>query len=182
MRAQQIFARAIFTARVLWGALTFSCVLLGVVTVIVPSPVSHPPEESFVAIFAAVGFALAIASFVLPARVYANNVALVRVEKVEPEPTPDGPGPARFAHPELAAGRAMGIATTSLILSMALSEAVGLLGLVLHMQGAPMTLSSAFIGAAVVLAAVRFPTVPRLVEPFERAKGASFAASEGGSY
>jgi hypothetical protein len=182
MRAQQIFARAIFTVRIMWGALTFSCVLLGVVTVMVPSPVSHPPEESVVAIFSALGFALAIASFVVPARVYASNVARVRVEKVEPEPTPAGPGPARFAQPELAAGRAMGIANTSFILSMALSEAVGLLGLVLHMQGASMAMSSTFIGASVVLAAVRFPSIPRLVAPFERAQGASFAASEGGSY
>jgi hypothetical protein len=45
-----------------------------------------------------------------------------------------------------------------------------------------MTVSSAFIAAGFLLAAFRFPTITRLVGPYERAKGASFAASEGGSY
>ena len=182
MRAQQIFARAIKTVRIMWGALTFSCVLLGLMTVMVPSPVADAPDGSFVAMFAGLALAVAIASFVLPARIYATNVAQVRAEKVEPEPTASGPGAARFAHPEQEAGRAMGIAFTTFIMSMALSEAVALLGFVLHMRGAPMTISSAFIAAGALLQVARFPSIPRLIGPYERAQGASFAASEGGSY
>ena len=182
MRSQQIFARGMFTVRIMWGALTFSCVLLGLVTVMVPSPVTHAPAGSFVAIFAGLAVALAIVSFVLPARILATNLAQVRVETMPGEPGPTGPAPARFTQPEVAARRALGIANTAFILSMALSEAVALLGLVLHMQGVPMSISSAFIAAGTLLAAVRFPSVARLVGPFERATGASFAASEGGSY
>jgi hypothetical protein len=182
MTAHSIFVRALFTVRVLWFALTFSCALLGLVTVMVPGPGKPVLDATMEAVFAVVALGLAIASFVIPARMYAAMGRSGGVEKSAPEPTAGGLGPARFAAPEQAARHAVGVGNTMLILAMALSEAVGLLGLVLHMQGAPMTVSSAFIAAGFLLAAFRFPTITRLVGPYERAKGASFAASEGGSY
>ena len=75
----------------------------------------------------------------------------------------------------------MGLAFTPFLVSMALSEAVSLLGLVLRAQGAPLTHGMALIAAGTVLAAVRLPTLERLVGPYERLHGASFAASDGHS-
>jgi hypothetical protein len=180
MTARQFFARAMKTVRILWGALLFSNVLLGVVTVLAPSQARHPPELTSVEMLAAAALAVAVASFVVPARMRATYLAASRAETTPAEPTPTGAGPARFAHPDQAARRAMGGALTPFILSMALSEAVSIVGLQLHMLGAAMTVSTPFIVAGTVLAAVRFPTLARLVGPFERAHAASFAASEGG--
>jgi len=182
MTARQIFTRAMKTVRILWAALVFSNVLLGVVTFIVPSQASRPPEATLVYMLAAVALSVVVSSFVVPARMRAAYLANKRVETTPPEPTATGPALARFMDPVKAARRAMGGAFTPLIVSIALSEAVSMVGLQLHMLGASMTVSTAFIATGTLLAAIRFPTFERLVGPFERAHGASFAASEGGSY
>jgi hypothetical protein len=183
MTAQQFFKNAMVTVRILWIALTVSNLLLGLITLVVPPQVSQPPDATMQLVFAGIAVALAVGSFVLPARIYAASAAQGRVEVAEPEAMRGGMrGAARFAEPLKAARRAMGLANTPYILSMAISEAVSLLGLVLHMQGAPMTVSTPFIAAGTLLAAARFPTLERLVGPFERLHGASFAASDGSSY
>ena len=61
---------------------------------------------------------------------------------------------------------------------MALSEVVSLVGLVLHMFGAPLAISIPFFVAGTLLAAIRFPTLPRLVAPYERACGAKFTEQD----
>ena len=183
MKAQAFFAQAMRVVLTLWGALTFSNVLLGVLTVVVPSRMPPPKDLTQVAILGALAVGVAIASFVVPARMQLQMARQARAEVAEPEPMPGGMrGPARFAQPEKAARAAMGLALTPFIMSMALSEAVSLLGLVVHMQGAAMTISTPFIVAGTLLAAIRFPTVARMVGPFERAHGATFAASTGPSY
>ena len=91
-----------------------------------------------------------------------------------------GGAAARFANPVEAARRAMALGQTTFILSMALSEAVSLVGLMLHMLGAPIMVSIPFFVVGTTLAAIRFPTVGRLVGDFERTHGASFAASMDG--
>jgi len=184
MTAQQIFARALKTFRVLWFALTVSNLLLGLVTFLVPSRAAHPPDATMWQFFAALGAGLAVASFVVPARMYSRSIAGREPPQITAaEPTPDGSrGAARFAQPELAARAAMPAALTPFILSMALSETVSVLGLQLHMLGYAPTITMPFIVVGTVLAASRFPTVARLVGRYERLHGASFAASEGGSY
>ena len=182
MTAAQFFANAMKTVRILWAALTFSNVLMGLVTFLVPSQARNPPDGTTQAILGATAVGAAIASFVLPMRMYATNAGRARVEITPPELTPGGPGAARFANPLEAARRAMGLALTPFIVSMALSEVSSIIGLQLHMLGAPMTISTAFVAAGTLLAAIRLPSVARLVGPFERIHGASFAASEGGSY
>jgi hypothetical protein len=61
---------------------------------------------------------------------------------------------------------------------MALSEAVSMLGLALHMLGGPLAVSAPFFAAGTLLAAIRFPTLPRLVAPYERACGAKFSPQD----
>ena len=124
---------------------------------------------------------LAVASFVVPRTVGANAAKGARAEVLPAEPGYAGMGAAaRFANPVEAARRAMALGQTTFILSMALSEAVSLVGLMLHMLGAPIMVSIPFFVVGTTLAAIRFPTVGRLVGDFERTHGASFAASMDG--
>jgi hypothetical protein len=172
MDTQRILAKPMKVVRILWAALTFSNVLIGVVTCFMP-----PPRGQVFAL------AAAVASFIVPMRARAQALARVRVELLAGDgpPVPDRPA-GRFANPQDAARKAMANAFTPFIMSMALSEAVSLVGLSLHAVGGPLPLALGFVAAGTVLAASRFPTPARLLAPFERAKGATFAASDGGSY
>ena len=176
MTPAQIIARALPTARILWAALTFSNVLLGVVTFVQPG--GGKLEPMVVMVLYAYALASAIASFVLPMVASASATRKARAQVVETGAGPDGrPLPARFADPPAAARRALALGQTALIVGMALSESVSLIGLVLHMVGgASMTVSSSLIAAGTLLAAYRFPTPARLVGSYERAHQASFAA------
>jgi hypothetical protein len=179
MKAQDVVARAMPTIRILWFALTVSTLLLAVVAFVVHPQVRHAPDTTMVALFGVLGVVLAVTSFVLPATTFAANAKRSPPEVVRAEPTAvafQPPAP-RFAQPEKAARQALAIAQTAFILSMALSEAVSLLGLVLHMQGAPPEQSAPFFVAGTLLAALRFPTPARLLAPYERVHGAAFAAS-----
>lgn len=183
MRAQQFFARALFTLRILWGAVTFSSVLMAVLAFAIPSKATIPPDLMTQGVLYASALAVAIASFVVPARNYATAAGRQREETHPAEPTPDGRGSsARFAHPEQAARRASASFFTPFVISVALSDAVSNLGLALHMVGGSMIASTVLLAAGTLLCMLRFPSMARLTGPFERIQGASFAASEGGSY
>jgi hypothetical protein len=182
MKAQDVVARAMPTIRVLWFALTLSTVLLAVVAFVVHPEVRHAPDTTMVAFFGVLAAVLAVTSFVLPATTYASNAKRNPPEVYRPEPTAASfDAEARFANPRKAAGQALAVAQVSFILSMALSEAVSLLGLALHMQGAPIEACLPFLAAGTLLAAVRFPTPARLLAPYERIHGATFAASTDGA-
>lgn len=182
MTARQVLDAMLRTSRVLYGALVAATVLLAAISFIVKPDVPQPIQplvEIYIAV-AAVG--VAVTSFVFPAKALATSAARTRMEVVPSGVTMEGlPMPPRFADPLGAARRAMAAAQTSFILSLALSEAVSLFGLVLHMLGAPRPVSLPFFVAGTVLAALRFPTLSRFVAPFERAHGASFAASMDGT-
>jgi hypothetical protein len=179
MTAAQVFARAMPTVRILWAALTVSNLMLAVVSFVVVPHVSAPPPDVNVIVIAMAAFAAAIASFVLPARLRGRRSA----EVAEPEPTPGGArGPARFVDPPRAARQAMARGQTGFILAMALSESISCDGLVTHMLGAPRAASLPFFVAGTLLCVIRFPTPARIVGPYERLHGASFAASEPPSY
>lgn len=182
MTARQVFDTMLRTTRVLYGALVTTTVLLAVVSFVV-QPNAPQPIQPFMEIYIAVAaVAVAVTSFILPAKTLATAATRTRMEIVPSGVSMEGlPLPPRFADPAGAARRAMAAAQTSFILSLALSEAVSLFGLVLHMLGAPRFVSLPFFVAGTVLAALRFPTVSRFVAPFERAHGASFAASMDGT-
>lgn len=153
---------------------------MGSITFVVVPPVPRggiPMANVYVMIVAAVG--ASIASFVLPGMNYRKRT----VEVAEPEPAPGGMrGPARFVDPSRAASRALAVGQTSFILSMALSEVNACIGLSMHMLGAPHAWSLPFFAVAVALMSLRFPTPARILGPFERLHGATFAASEPPAY
>ncbi|HEY1695690.1 MAG TPA: hypothetical protein VGG39_26160 [Polyangiaceae bacterium] len=167
------------TIRILWAALTMSVLMMAGVTFVVVPQVPRdglPMTNVIILVVAAVG--VSIASFVMPPRAYAQSKA----EVAEPEPGSGGVrGPARFVDPSRAVGRALAMGQTAFILAMALSEANACIGLAMHMLGAPHAWSLPFFALALVLMATRFPTPERILGPFERRHGATFAASEPGA-
>ncbi len=169
------FQRMLPTARILWAALVVSTLLIAFVVFWVHPDPPPPFDPKLELILSVVAVANAVASFVVPSIVAASNARRLNVG-VYPANQLTG-APARFTDPQRAARQAMAIGQTAFILSMALSEVLSLLGLVLHMLGAPTPHVVPFLVAGTLLSLVRFPTVARMVTPFERAVGATFAAS-----
>jgi hypothetical protein len=173
------FRARLQTARVLWGALVGSTVMFTVLGVTLPVSPHARPAPNLLPIFWVLSLAVAVTSFVLPAR-QAKIAAGAR--EIELVPGPPLPGTQRptvtFANPAAAASSAFAVSNTALILAMALSEAVTLFGFALHMIGGPIagTLPMSLFG--VVLAAARFPTVAKMVGAYERAHGATFAPGD----
>jgi hypothetical protein len=182
MSAQQVFQRTLPTVRILYGALVASTLLLAFAAFFAKLDIpKEPPAPAMLGMLGAVALALAVASFVLPRTLGATGAKNARDEVLPAEPGYAGTGtPARFADPGAAARKAIAIAQPPFIISMALSEAVSCIGFVSHTLGASAQVSVAFFAAGTTLAALRFPTAGRLVAPFERAHGASFAASMDG--
>ena len=164
------FRRGMRVIRILWGALTLSTVLLVVVSVVAQKDPQAALQPGQLPVLAVVALGAAVASFVLPARL-ARQASLKRPAMGEGEP-------GRFAHAENAARSALARGQTGFILSMALSEVVSMVGLVLHMLGAPLAISSSFFAAGTLLAASHFPRLRRLVAPYERACGAKFTEQD----
>ncbi|HEY8091319.1 MAG TPA: hypothetical protein VIF09_25825 [Polyangiaceae bacterium] len=178
MNTQQFLARAVQTMRVLWAALTASTVLIAALTffVVAPGPAGPVNDTNrFVIGLAALGGA--IASFVVPMRIYRTAVARRRHEIAEGEPGPGGRAPARFVDPDAAVRHATASWMSPFIIGMALSESVSLDGLVEHVFRAPTGVTAVFFVAGTALALVRFPRPAQILGTYERAQGATFAAS-----
>jgi hypothetical protein len=160
--------------RILWFALVVSTLLLvAVVFKVTPHLDKHPSDPNLeVSLFAVAG-AIAVASFVMPwyfMKQAAGSIGEMLI--------PGSPGaPARFREPLPVARKAVAIAQPVFIIAMALSEAVSVIGLSLHMLGGPMEHVLPLMAAGTLLAAVRFPTAGRMAAAFERATGARFADS-----
>jgi hypothetical protein len=180
MQARDVFEQVIRVHRVLWAALTASQGLLVVVLFLQREHMDPsrlvPASNVVMMCLAAAGSA--IASFVVPARALAAGVRARPQEIVRPEPTAGLQLPPRFADPMRAARHAAAMETTALILKMALAEAVSLCGFVLGFLGSPPTTFLPFFAVGLVLAVIRFPTVDGLAGRYERASGATFAASD----
>ncbi len=170
--------------RILWGALLTSTAAFAGMLFVVEAPPA--PATSLLVPLAAVALVVAGMSFVLPAQTGKANLLRLelRVEEVPiaarsafPEEAARGgggyrdlaPTERRFADKETARRRIFAVAQTSLILSLALSEAVGLFGLALRVIGHPIASCLPFVFAACVLMLLRFPTEASMFGPAERA-------------
>lgn len=133
----------------------------------------------------AAAVAVLVASFVVPPlglRQAAQHAKLEATQETVVDPARDGSDVLPYretatvtrtvaAKPKQARTRALIAYQTSLILGMALSEAVALLGFVLHFVGFPLLWVLPFFLASWVSMALRFPTVEKVLGPFERAAG-----------
>jgi hypothetical protein len=149
-------------------------IVMTVLTVVLDNHGAHAPPLS-APVFAALAFAVAVVSFVLPARAAVLTAKRNEVELAPGRPAPGSSQPTvTFANPARAAKRAFGAAFAPFVLSVALSEAVCLFGFALHMVGGRVAASLPIALFGVALVAIRFPTVTRMVGAYESAHGAAF--------
>jgi hypothetical protein len=179
MKAQTILANGLRTVRILWAALVVSTLLIPFAASRMEIDPKQTLQTSMAAILGLVALALTIASVVVPRLVLANGARVGTPEVSRPEPIPGvASPPGRFAQPDRAARRALAVCQQPFLLSMALSEAVSLIGLMLHAFGGGLLVAAPFFAAGTLLSLSRFPTFDGLFGPFERIVGASFAASQ----
>jgi hypothetical protein len=176
MTTQEILGQGAKRLRVLWAILTFVYFAIAGVMAAVSHAEARPAPSVILGFFVVSGGALGIGSFVMPARFYA-----ARVRRIRADIAVAGAGPTAFLDPAKAARQAIQAFASSFLVGVALACSLSWFGAFLHLMGGPTPLCAAFFVAAFVLAAFRFPSVPRIAGPFERHFGASFAASEGGS-
>jgi hypothetical protein len=169
MLAPEVLQRSLTTARVLWAALLASQLVITALSLVMASP-GGGAWRSQIVVMTVLGVADAIASFIVPERTAATNARSRSPQMSTGEPLPGGaPGPLTLANPSAATRTALAIGNTALILSMALSEVVTLLGFSMHLVGAPAQVSLPFCLVGIALGGVRFPTVKSLVGAYERA-------------
>ncbi len=179
---------ALMTMRILWFALLAAAFMyMGIAYGVLPKTITTPPEPMMAPVFAGLSLILAVMSFLLPRNTYkqAARAASVKIEEeVAPSAFPNRyreamPKRAVFAEPAAAASKAFACFQAPFILSIALSEAIALFGLVLSQVGFDKTVSLPFFLAGAVLVAIRFPQQANVLALFERAHGASFPAQNG---
>lgn len=166
--------------RILWFAIFTSTILFLVVRFVVPiDPVEAPPF--LLPVMGMVALSCLVMSFVLPAKLgeparRARKLAIVDAD--DPNATsdviPGGAGPKRrvFANPQMAIGAAFATYQTPFILGMALSETVAIAGFILWFQGFGLAEGIPFFVLAWISMALRFPTLDKVLIPFERAHDA----------
>lgn len=169
------------TARILWGALLTSTVLVLVVLFMVPrEPVA--PMPILAPALGVVAIGLGIFSFVLPMQQRQRVLRDAKVGLTEaPDPNPssvipyrDAPKRLVFADPKAAETTAFASYQVALIVGCALCEAIALFGFMLGFLGHPPAVFLPFFVASWGLMAARFPTMARVRGPLEKAKGAVF--------
>jgi hypothetical protein len=174
---------ALRTTRILWFALLVACFMYVGLAFggFFPRPVVAPEPIMPIA-FAGVAAMLSAASFLMPRMVYAGAARAADLATQE-EVAPDGysqkyreamPKSVVFADPNAARNKAYALFMTPFILSLALSEAIALFGLVLSVLGFEKTVCAPFFAVGAVLILIRFPSEPSILAALERARGASF--------
>jgi hypothetical protein len=173
------------TLRILWAAITASSVmLLGVLWMVRRSqPPPGQPEPILLPVLGFVALSVAVVSVVMPRTMLRQ--ALGRLDlRLDSEPDPHAEpslfrdsAPMRkvFAEPERARERAVMPFQTTLILGLALSEAVAIFGFVLGMLGFDLAYVLPFFVVSWILCAVRRPSLEQIERALEQAKQAVFA-------
>lgn len=158
-----------------------STVLFIVIRFVVPiEPVK--PEPLLLPMIGFFALTSLVMSFFLPWKL--GNLArraqkLEIIESADPNASsdviPGAAGPKRrvFADPKKAMGAAFMTYQTPFILGMALSESVALCGLILWMSGFGFAEGMPFVVVAWISMALRFPTLDKVIVPFERAHDAT---------
>lgn len=171
--------------RILWFALLAAAfIYMGVAYGVLPKQTGAPQQPIMLPVFGVISLVMAVMSFLLPRTQYKQMAKATKV-KIEEEVAPSAfpsryrdtlPKRAVFADPKAAMSRAFAVFQQPFILSLALSEAIGLFGLVLSQLGFGITMSLPFFLVGAVLVAIRFPQQSKILAMFEEARGASFPA------
>lgn len=179
---------ALKTIRILWFALLLATFLyMGVAYGVLPKNTAAPPQPFMPYVLGGLSLTIAVISFLLPRMTYkqaANNADVKISEEVVSSAFPNRyreatPKRVVFADPKDAAHKAFVCFQAPFILSLALSEAIALFGLVLAQLGFEKMISVPFFLAGAVLIAVRFPQQATVLAMFEQARGATFPPQNG---
>jgi len=172
--------------RILWIAMLLATAMYaGLAFSGIFRPPAEPAERMMPFVFGVMAIVLAVVSFALPRTIHANAARASTVE-IREEAPPDGfseryrEAMAKrrvFADPQAALGKAYFAFMTPFVLSIALSEAIALFGLVLAVLGFEKIIATPFFVAGALLIAIRFPTHAKITRAFEEAHGASFPSS-----
>ena len=170
----------IMTMRVLWLALMSSVGLFAVVIVLLP-PALATPDSMHLVLFGVTAASSAAVSFVFPRRIHesAAKAASLAVSEVPDPEAPAGFGAVTrvrmFADPRAARQKAFMLYGQYTILSCALSESVGIFGIVLNRLGHPPAIPLLFVLCSLILVALRMPSEAKAIRLFESATGARLA-------
>lgn len=179
---------ALKTIRILWFALLFATFLyMGVAYSVLPKNTAAPQQPFMPFVLAGLSLSIAVISFLLPRMTYkqaAKNADVKISEEIVSSAFPNRyreamPKRMVFADPNDAAHKAFVCFQAPFILSLALSEAIALFGLVLAQLGFEKMLSLPFFLAGAVLIAIRFPQQVTVLTMFEQAHGAKFPTQNG---
>ncbi len=170
-------AARIRVPRIVWGAMLAS--LGAYAAAIVTSVQGAPPGGELLPLPVLIGLAAscAIASFVAPSLVHRQAIAraTIAVEELPLNTAPTGYRSTGGRYLRLTPAVydiALALYFTPLILSLALSEAVAIFGVLAGFSGMPPTHWAPFLGASALLIAVRFPTWRAAIAPIEKHTGA----------
>lgn len=163
------------TQRILWAALLVASFIEAGISFYVPVPPGMHPQQVMAIAIAAIAVVVAVVSFVLPATNIRLALRSLDAEvKEEPAP-PDEMGyrerapTVRTIHLTQSSFRALLLRSqVPLILSLALSNAITLFGVVLSRLDHPPATFAPFLVVGSVLMAIRFPSEQRLIRAIER--------------
>jgi len=156
--------------RILWGAILMASVFESSLSLILPSPPVHKIPEIMPIVLGVVAVAVAAVSFWLPTQPLRAAFGSYR-DRVEEVVTTPEEGSYRGENRRrrvlrldaAALTRVLNISQTGMILSIALSNAIALFGLVLNRVGFPLFTSAPFFVAGTFLIAIRFPTLEAIL-------------------
>jgi hypothetical protein len=162
--------------RILWASILFACLISPVVLAVVERGLTEAREPVALPMLAALALTTAIMSRVLPP--FVRRQAFAREQpRIEHQADPDsalalyrGAAPTRrvFADREGARLLALRVQQTTSILGLALSEAVGLFGLVLGFMGFELWQAAPFFVVSSLLIVTLFPMERRAIRALEK--------------
>ncbi len=173
-----MIAQRLMTPRILWAALLFSTLMLGVLPYVATLP-DQPPNPILLPVFGAVALGQVVLGLVFPETAMRKSLATRLTKLIVERPNPAAEVTFREAAPPIKAfddpnvvwPQVFMIWQTSFILKMALAESVGLMGLVLPFQGFPREYTLPFVAVAVTLQIARFPTAAKIQAAVQKATG-----------
>ncbi len=177
--------KSLQTMRILWAALSSTPVFFWVaLTVVTSRGFSGHPEPVTLVVMTFVAFSMAVMSFVVPRMVFLQATKARALEIMnEPDPTANTafrdmvPTRRVFADRAKAISAATQLHQVRLILSLAMSETIALLGMVMGIQfqfDEPVLIP--FFVVSLVLMLIRFPTESALITQLEKAYDAKLPA------
>lgn len=164
-----MLAKRMMTPRILWGALLFSTLLIGVMPYVATLP-DQPPNRTMLPVFCGMALFQVVFGLVFPETTLKKALATRLAKSIVERPNPAAEVTFREAAPPIKAfddpnaiwPTVLLVWQTPFILKMALAESVALMGLMLPFQGFPRETALPFVAVAAMLQIARFPTAAKI--------------------